>query len=67
MNRAENVFEFRRVNMHGTKTGPHADPDYTMRNIIRGKVVKPIGSVATTRSSYRIPVRKRSDSTMPAL
>jgi hypothetical protein len=28
MNRAENVFEFRRVNMHGTKTGPHADPDY---------------------------------------
>jgi hypothetical protein len=28
MNRAENVYEFRRVNMHGTKTGAHADPDY---------------------------------------
>ena len=31
MNRAENVFEFRRVNMHGTKSGPHADPDYRER------------------------------------
>lgn len=28
MIRAQNVFEFRRVNMHGTKTGPGADPDY---------------------------------------
>ena len=28
MNRAENVYEFRRINMHGTKTGPHADSDY---------------------------------------
>lgn len=29
--RAQNVFEFRRVNMHGTKSGPHADPDYAER------------------------------------
>lgn len=28
MNRAENIYHFRRVNMHGTKSGPHADPDY---------------------------------------
>ena len=31
--RAENVYEFRRVNMHGTKTGPHADPDYRVPSI----------------------------------
>jgi hypothetical protein len=31
MSRALNVFEFRRVNMHGTKSGPHADPDYRER------------------------------------
>ena len=28
MNRAENIYQFRRVNMHGTLTGPNADPDY---------------------------------------
>jgi hypothetical protein len=28
MNRSENVHEFRRINMHGTKTGPDADPGY---------------------------------------
>jgi hypothetical protein len=31
MNRAENIYHFRRVNMHGTKTGPGADPDYAER------------------------------------
>lgn len=31
MNRAENIYEFRRVNMHGIKTGPHADPDYEQK------------------------------------
>jgi hypothetical protein len=31
MNRAERVYEFRRVNMHGTKTGAHADPDYEQK------------------------------------
>ena len=29
--RAENVYEFRRVNFHGQKTGPHADPDYEQK------------------------------------
>ena len=28
MSRALNVYESRRVNMHGTKSGPNADPDY---------------------------------------
>ena len=28
MNRAENILAFRRANMHGTLTGPNADPDY---------------------------------------
>lgn len=28
MNRAQNIYEFRRINMHGTKSGPNADPDY---------------------------------------
>ena len=28
MSRAQNVYQLRRINMHGTKTGPHADPDY---------------------------------------
>jgi hypothetical protein len=31
MNRAENIFNFRRINMHGTKSGPNADPDYRER------------------------------------
>jgi hypothetical protein len=28
---AENVFNFRRIHMHGTKSGPNADPDYEQR------------------------------------
>jgi hypothetical protein len=28
MNRAQNIYEFRRIHMHGTKSGPNADPDY---------------------------------------
>lgn len=28
MSRAQNIYEFRRINMHGTKSGPNADPDY---------------------------------------
>lgn len=28
VDRAQNILQFRRVNMHGTKTGPNADPNY---------------------------------------
>jgi hypothetical protein len=28
MDRAQNILRFRRIDMHGTKTGPNADPDY---------------------------------------
>jgi hypothetical protein len=31
VDRAQNILAFRRVNMHGTKSGPHADPDYEQR------------------------------------
>jgi hypothetical protein len=62
MNRAENILLFRRVNMHGTKSGPKADPDYETKYHPGGGngQVKANGDSAIEGGSVRInapPVR----------